>query len=461
MRYNYQIKDHVQPLEILPRTYSSLDQREVTIYSYTVDLPFDYDSLDKGIDSAWLTPQNKFGVFSRIQSESSIEKDSLTVVLGLQDDLHIRAYDYDNRRPLYFSWQNSIVDTVNIHYFKDKDGMLRFTTIGGGNRITEQRLKEFNSTFLNIPEVIVNKMHFNLDLLRDLCFEHFIDRLYKIKFSDPSGAGYRSIDHALFQSRQYIDPEAERLKEIKDDAEVRLESFDSDIDVIDDMLQEQIRVRFFISGMSGSLRLRIPKIQFKKEPGDLEEQTKAFYKIVDIIARSIIDADFYVQNQYSLESLNKENPDLFPDLVDLAPYLQVLANNTHIEDFFNNTSFAESWTEWQPHLRAINQLIASEEIKTNTACIIKRITKSTPLKAALLLNICQNDSQLLELGNLIADIVQNNIHEIPSESRAQVEENLLAWAISHEEDRWDIVLETAEITVYNQQYKKDDVRIDT
>ena len=122
--------------------------------------------------------------------------------------LTIRAYDYDERRPLWFTWQNAIVDTVNIHYFQDEHGLLRFMTTGGGRRITDDRLHEFNSTFLGIPKDAVSKRQFDLDKLRHLCFSRFADRLYMVRFSDPSGKEYRSIDHALFQSRKYIDPNA-------------------------------------------------------------------------------------------------------------------------------------------------------------------------------------------------------------------------------------------------------------
>jgi hypothetical protein len=206
MPAQYEPKDHIQHLEVAPRAEGILDQREITIQSYQTTVPFDYDALNSGLERAWLTPQIRFGVFARGSMDG---KEALNVVLGLQDELSVRAYDYDARRPLWFSWQDIIVDTVNIHYFKDADGLLRFTTTGEGRRITDDRLQDFNSAFLGIPKDAVSKQHFDLDKLRDLCFNRFVERLYMLRFSDPSGEEYRSIDHALFQSRQYIDPNAE------------------------------------------------------------------------------------------------------------------------------------------------------------------------------------------------------------------------------------------------------------
>ena len=111
MPCQYEPKDHIQHLEVAPCAEGVLDQREITIYSYQTMVPFDYEALGDGLESAWLSPQIRFGVFSRNRLD---DKDTLAVVLGLQDDLSVRAYDYDERRLLWFSWQNVIVDTVSM-----------------------------------------------------------------------------------------------------------------------------------------------------------------------------------------------------------------------------------------------------------------------------------------------------------------------------------------------------------
>src|ERR1022692_4409717 len=92
----YDPKDHIQPLELAPRTDSILDQRDITIHSYQTTLPFDYEALNAGLDRAWLTPQIPLGVFSR---NASTGNDALNVVLGLQNESIVKVYDYDDRRP--------------------------------------------------------------------------------------------------------------------------------------------------------------------------------------------------------------------------------------------------------------------------------------------------------------------------------------------------------------------------
>ncbi len=145
---------HDNALAIAPRAEGILDQREITIQSYQSTVPFDFQTIDAGLEHAWLTPVVRFGVFARNKDATT---DHCNVILGLQDDLSIRAYDYDARRPLWYSWRDVVVETISVHYFRDEDGLLRFKTTGGGRRITDDRLCEFNATFLRIPKEAVTR----------------------------------------------------------------------------------------------------------------------------------------------------------------------------------------------------------------------------------------------------------------------------------------------------------------
>jgi hypothetical protein len=107
----YEPKTHIIHVDVAPRSEGILDQREITIQSYQTTVPFDFKALDEGLERGWLSPAISFGVFSRTPSTKT---DSCAVVLALQDDLSVRTYDYDERRPLWFSWQNVIVDIVSM-----------------------------------------------------------------------------------------------------------------------------------------------------------------------------------------------------------------------------------------------------------------------------------------------------------------------------------------------------------
>lgn len=456
MQSKYDPQCHIERVDTPPRSDEIFDQREITIQSYQTTVPFDYVALDESLDSAWLTPQIRFGVFYRSPSVSKVE---CAVILGLQDKQSIRVYDYDARHPIWYNWMDAVVDIVNIRYFKDENGLLRFTTTGGGRRITEEKLEEFNRTFLGITKDSVTKRQFDLAKLRDLCFVRFVDRLYMVRFSDPSGEEYKSIDHAHFQSRKYIQPDTERLMEVRSDSKAKIESFDSDITIRSDALSDDIQVRFFIKGVSGSLRLRFPKMSLVCQPSTPEEQANIFYRVVDKTVSAILDADYYAQHSYSLEDLDT-GQEMFPEMVDLAPYRKVLTAETAREEFFSKLDMGEPWQSWQPHLRALNELVISEVIATHTQNILKNITKTAPLKVARLIDLCRQEPKLHSVGILATKALAGEIHAVSSDLRAKVEEALLSWAIDHETDSWRVDLEAGEINVYNLRWKPADLSLE-
>jgi DNA-binding NtrC family response regulator len=456
MSSRYDPKDHIQPLVVAPRAEGILDQREITIHSYQTTVPFDFDALDAALGRAWLTPQIRFGVFSRTPSTV---KQALNVVLGLQDELTIRAYDYDERRPLWYSWSDAIVDTVNLHYFRDEDGLLRFTTAGGGRRITDDRLHDFNSAFLGVPKEAVSKRQFDLDKLRQLCFKRFADRLYMIRFADPSGNEYRSIDHALFQSRQYIDPNAERLKEISTDQKVKIESFDSDVAVQTDELASSIQVRFFIRGLSGSLRLRFPKVSYKSQLKTAEDQAIVFYHLANATVNAILDDDYYTHQPRTLDELSADLG-MFPDMVDLTPFRQVLVRAEARKAFLLSIDLGEEWPKWGPHLQAIDELLASDVIVADVKTLLDDLVRRAPGMATRLLAVCQEDPRKYRVGRLVAGPLAGQLQLVPAELRAQVEEVILSWAVDREQDSWDVEADLSEFSMLNLKWRIDDFAYD-
>ena len=453
----YDPREHIQHLELAPRAEEILDQREITIRSYKTTVPFDAKAIDAGIDRGWLSPSIRFGVFSR--SSSIAGKTSRAVVLGLQDSLSVRAYDYDARRPLWYSWRDIIVDTVSVRYDKDEDGLLRFTTAGGGQRITDERLHEFNSTYLGIPKESVTKRQFNLEKLRDLCFRRFLDRLYMVRFSDPEGEEYRSIDHALFQSRQYIDPDVKRMRDVRADKQAKIESFDSDIPVRAPELAGPVQVRFFIRGMSGSLRLRFPKLAFAKNCETADAQAEVFYAVVNAAVDSILDADYYAEHQDTLQDLERE-AECFPEMADLARFAKVLSSSKNRADFLQSFDIGSPRGNWLPHLRALDGLLSSVKVEDHVRDLLAARTAQSPSTAVKLLLECRADPALFRLGRVTAAVLKDKLQSFSPVIRAQAEEALLAWYVDHEVDAWGIDPIGEAITVGNLRWRSADLSLD-
>lgn len=447
----------IQRLAVGPRDETVLEQREITVQSYRSTVAFDRERIEQGLEQAWLSPTIRFGVFATLQLGAA---DSATVVLGLQDELTVRAYDYDRRRPLWYSWHNVIVDTVSIHYFRDDHGLLKFTATGGGRRVTDDILYEFNATHLGIPKDSVSKEQFDLEKLRHLCFSRFSDRLYMLRFAGPSGDEYRSIDHALFQSRKYIDPAAERLSEIRADPNVTIESFDSDVDVSAPSLAAGLQVRFFLRGLSGSLRLRFPKIQYAKEPATPEDHARVFYQLVDTTVRTILDADYYTHVPRSLDDLALTDQ-MFVDMVDLAPYREVMAAPEARVEFLATADFSDDWNHWQPHLRALAELAEAEEIASDIGRVVRDLAISAPQQLPALLVACRNDAKSARICEIASTACCAVLQRIPGEHRASVEAELIEWALKQPAEVWKVDVPTEAIRVRQLTMRLDDLALDT
>ena len=455
MPSQYEPKDHIQPLEVAPHAESVLDQREITVQTYETTVPFDYSALDAGLDGAWLAPAIRLGVFSR---NPGVGEDEIHVVLGLQDELLVRAYDFDHRRPLWYSWQGLVVDTMAIRYIRDESGFIRLTTAGGGWRITDEKIQEFNSAFLKIPKAAVHKLQFDLTKLRALCFNRFADRLYMLRFSGLAAMEYRSIDHTLFQSRRYIDPAAERFHEVRSDAQVKIESFDSDIDVRTDDVDSSVEVRFAIRGLSGALRLRFPKITYKAQIKTDKEQTQVFYRLVDEAVKSVLDADYYASRKLSLAELEK-NPG-FPEFADTAPYREVLSNPEARKRFFSHLDLGAPKNEWLPHVRAIDEMLLADAVGSHVVDLAAELAKRDPGQAVRLLSACRPDTHLSRLGKIVFGVLRGELQAMPAEIRAYAEETLLAWAIDREEDGWDVDPGPGVINVRDLLWRIEDMSIE-
>lgn len=453
MPSNYDPHDHIHHLDVAPRSENVLDQREITIQSYKTNVPFNLKAVSAGLNRGWLDPAVRFGVFAPANDKSSSH---LTVILGLQDELSVRAYDYDERRPIWFAWKDVIIDTMSVRYSRDENGLLRLTTTGGGRRITDDMLYEFNSRFIGIPKAAVSKMHFDFAKLRELCFNRFFDHLYMLKFTGPSGKEYESIDHTQFKSRQYIDPEAPMLQGLRRDEHVKIESFDSDIIIRHEALSEKPKIRFDIRGTSGALHMRFPKLSYASQLATPEEQAKVFYEIVEVAASFILDADYYEDNAHSLEDLDADLG-MFPDLVDLTEFRQVLKAPKQLRKFLFDMNLNARWDNWQPYLRAINELIASNVINEHVMTIVTDLSKQKPLTVAALLEKCRSDGRMNTLGNVVAPILAELLYELPAENRAQIEEGILSWAIDHESQAWDIHPASGEIRLFALRWKKEDL----
>lgn len=256
-----------------------------------------------------------------------------------------------------------------------------------------------------------------------------------------------------------MDREVERLHEIQADPQVRIESFEADIDMRAEDLDGLTTVRFVIRGLSGSLRLKFPKLEYKNEPQTIEEQARVFYRLVDAAEGSILDADYYMHLPRSLDELDVELG-LFPDRVDLTHFRDVLINEVARREFFQNLDLSELWHKWQPHLRALEELLPVAGVADHLTALMQEMIGRDPTQAAELLTICQADAKTHQLGKFLADMLADKLQIIPAVSRSRVEAALLSWAVDHEKDLWDVDPDSGEILLYDLRWTTMDLSLD-
>jgi hypothetical protein len=121
-----------------------------------------------------------------------------------------------------------------------------------------------------------------------------VGRLYAIK-AQTSHEGYTSIDHAEFKSKQYIDPECERMQDLRGDEQLVVEAFESDVEFQTASLTKAIIVRFEVKAASGSIKLRFPSIPWNKQLKSLHQRSLAFYELVEAALENILGTDFFVR----------------------------------------------------------------------------------------------------------------------------------------------------------------------
>ena len=147
-------------------------------------------------------------------------------------------------------------------------------------------------------------------------------------------------------------------------------------------------------------------------------------------------------------------------MIDLAPFREVFLNARPRQDFFDAMDLNATWNQWQPHLRAIDELLPAADVIEHVKMLINSLTSRDPRLASKLLSTCQADAKMHRIGHLVAAILADRVQVVPADARAGVEESLLSWAVAQESETWDIDPEAGEILVYNLRWRIADLSLD-
>jgi hypothetical protein len=123
---------------------------------------------------------------------------------------------------------------------------------------------------------------------RRLC-EKFFDHLYQIKIDPTHQAGWGTISAADFKSKrgQYIDPNVDRMQQVRNNKDIIIQSFKSElrnhkIDRLDDFYN----IKFRLLADSG-INIAIPALKMPLKTSNLQYETvlydfarQSYYRIV-------------------------------------------------------------------------------------------------------------------------------------------------------------------------------------
>ena len=429
----YDLNEHIQPIDLGLAAANIAEQREVTVQVFETSLAFDHDRLIHGHAGGRLTRVQEFGL---IQFLSAPQDEDIRVVLALQGEVRIRTYDEELERLVWWSWDRAIKETVAIRYSADDDGMLRFTTFGGGTRISRGRIADFHTATIGLPSANARPLAIDPDLMRERCFEdRFLRRLYSIR-GQVGAEGYETIDQTAFKSREYMDPRVGRMQDLQNDESLVVETFESEVDVKALALTGEITARFVVRAANGSIRIRFPRIPYGKKLPTVQAQSQAFYDLAERTVAAIVGQGLHTVDTVDPAGMDDDDPE-FPLFVDTGPYRRYVGKKQGREQFFGELDLSREVRTWLPHLRALEELLATEGFAPDLHGLLQQQILYDPDQAVGLLAIC-HQHRLMRLGDRLFRGLVAGLAGLPIPVRSRAERELLTWSIDHDPDGWDV-----------------------
>jgi DNA-binding NtrC family response regulator len=452
----YDPRDFFRPIPF-PLSSEAVEQREITIESYRTSTPFYRKGLLRSLRDSWLTPNAPLGLYEVRRAE----RRAVHAILGYQREYRLHTFDYPKRRPLFFSFPYEIQELKGVRYTPDAKGNLSITTFGGGREITERRLEEFHSLRNVVPSDAVIKRNFDRDRLRQLCFARFGDRLFKLRFKNPSATEYQSIETAEFQGvrARPMDPDSGRLREVREDPAVKVESFESCVELRSPHLEHPVSIRFRIAGDAGSLRLSIPKLPYRAALATDRAKIGAFYQIVEQALNEVLDQDYYaVEPIPATEAESVWEMPLFTG-VDLTPFRSELGSDEARERFLGGLELADGGSSSFIRLRALDQMLVEDKTIAGVDVGLTSLLARDPRQVVRLLRWAQS-SGLAQLAGRAAGVLFDHSNGLPADIVHEAHEDLFEWALQNEQDGWDLDCNSGEIRLRGMRFTLDDLRLD-
>lgn len=262
---------------IIPNSYvirRSRDEpagaRTLTVRKYITSAELGRQEILEGLAKSRLVFGNDFGVI-QIRDENDPER-NIRALCGLVGDRNLVLLDEHTNQLNYLCIRHVLLATLMIEFVSaSQSSRLDFLVYGGKQGLVE--LWSMLKANLGVNDEPVPVAFTDIGV-RNLC-ERFFDRLYQITFDPLYQSGWGTISAADFRSRrgQYINPEVDRMRQIRESENIIIRTFESEIrNQTIAPLEDYYDIRFRLLKDSG-VNMKISELKVPSTANDLDYET--------------------------------------------------------------------------------------------------------------------------------------------------------------------------------------------
>lgn len=280
------------PFEWQPEIESSdiNTHRKLSILRYEAKCPFNLEQISRHFKRNKLKFGRDFGCIDDI-----INKQSIHLLFAKMGDLRHSSAIFDPKTKEYlsstsFKIKNLIISITHVDNFPDDENNLNLLVFNGGGIKNERLFAQYRSILAGSQP---KQLEFNERELRNLCFNKFESNLSEISFNPVKEPGFGNTHQAEYQSERssILDPNAEKIKELKENNSIIITGFKSSIISKHDNLSKEAEVRFTINN-TGKIELEFPKLLWIELEANEQIEIK-FYEFARKIYDEIISRELY------------------------------------------------------------------------------------------------------------------------------------------------------------------------
>lgn len=233
--------------------------KEISIIRYKSNYQYEHNTILNKFKKNILKRKDRFGCVD----VKSIE-DDIYVMFGKVGDKSIRYPIYDNNDYLSaikrYKLPPFIVNTCHVNHFSDNKNLLNLLIFGGGNISYDTIIATYRKLF-DINNF--KQLEFDKNDLKEMCRKKFRHHLFDIVFDPMSKNEFGNVHLAKYKSgrKKIIDSNADQIKKILEDPQIKINEFESYISVTLECLDKSYDVRFRISHR-GNIKMKLPKISW-------------------------------------------------------------------------------------------------------------------------------------------------------------------------------------------------------